>query len=44
MQIENDNDLYGGQSSSEFKCGKLCDMTFMEVKGHQSSNVVNYVI
>ena len=26
MQTENDNDLYGGQRSSEFKCGKLCDM------------------
>ena len=23
MQTENDNDLYGGQRSSEFKCGKL---------------------
>ena len=59
MQTENDNDLYGGQRSSEFKCGKLqyiCDMatifgqkicwcklkmimTFMEVKGHQKSNI-----
>ena len=26
MQTENDNDLYGGQRSSEFKCGKLCVM------------------
>ena len=26
METENDNDLYGGQRSSEFKCGKLCDM------------------
>ena len=59
MQAENDDDLYGGQRSSEVKCGKLCDtatifgqknwwcklrmmMTFMEVKGHQRSNVVNY--
>ena len=27
MQAENDDDLYGGQRSSEVKCGKLCDMT-----------------
>ena len=27
MQAENDDDLYGGQKSSEVKCGKLCDMT-----------------
>ena len=26
MQDENDNDLDGGQRSSEVKCGKLCDM------------------
>ena len=27
MQTENDDDdLYGGQRSSEVKCGKLCDM------------------
>ena len=26
MQTENDDDLYGGQRSSDFKCGKLCDM------------------
>ena len=56
MQIENDDDLYGGQRSSEVKCGKLCDMAtifgqknrrcklrmmmiFMEVKGHQRSNI-----
>ena len=25
MQAENDDDLYGGQRSSEVKCGKLCD-------------------
>ena len=24
MQAENDDDLYGGQRSSEVKCGKLC--------------------
>ena len=24
MQTENDDDLYGGQRSSEAKCGKLC--------------------
>ena len=27
MQAENDDDLYGGQRSSEVKCSKLCDMT-----------------
>ena len=58
MKTENDDDLYGGQRSSEVKCGKLCDMatisgqtncklrmmmTFMEVKGHQGSNMVTYV-
>ena len=26
MKTENDDDLYGGQRSSDFKCGKLCDM------------------
>ena len=26
MQAENDDDLYGGQRSSEVKCGKLCDI------------------
>ena len=26
MQARNDNDLDGGQRSSEVKCGKLCDM------------------
>ena len=57
MHAENDDDLYGGQGSSEVKCVKLCDMatifgqknwwcklrmmmTFMEVKGHQRSNMV----
>ena len=57
MQAENDDDLDGGQRSSEVKWGKLCDMatifdqknlwctlrmimTFMEVKGHQRSNMV----
>ena len=61
MQAENDDDdLNGGQMSSEVKCSKLCDMTtisgqknwrcklrmmmtFMEVKGHQRSNMVTYV-
>ena len=60
MQTENDEDLYGGQRSSEVKWGKLCDMTiifgqknwwcklrmmmtFMEVKGHQRSNMVTHV-
>ena len=63
MQAENDDDLYGGQRSSEVKWGKLCAMAFgyhilskevlmqtendddlYGVKGHQRSNVVNYVI
>ena len=26
MQAENDDDLHGGQRSSEVKWGKLCDM------------------
>ena len=26
MQAENDDDLDGGQRSSEFQCRKLCDM------------------
>ena len=61
MQPENDDDLDGGQRSSEVKWGKLCAMatifgqkkhrcklrmlmTLMEVKGHQRSNGVNYVV
>ena len=24
MQVKNDDDLHGGQRSSEVKCGKLC--------------------
>ena len=61
MQPENDDDLDGGQRSSEVKWGKLCAMaatfgqkkpwcklrmmmTLMEVKGHQRSNGVNYVL
>ena len=61
MQGENDDDLDGGQRSSEVKWGKLCAMatifgqkkhwhklrmmmTLMEVKGHQRSNGVNYVL
>ena len=61
MQAENNDDLDGGQRSSEVKWGKLCDMatifgqkkhwcklrimmTLMEVKGHQRSNGVNYVL
>ena len=60
MQAEND-DLDGGQRSSEVKWGKLCAMatifgqkkpwcklrmmmTLIEVKGHQRSNEVNYVL
>ena len=35
MQTENDDDLYGGQRSSEVKCGKLCDMaTILGQKNH----------
>ena len=26
MQVYNDDDLHGGQRSSEVKCGKLCAM------------------
>ena len=26
MQVYDDNDLHGGQRSSEVKCGKLCAM------------------
>ena len=47
MQAENVDDLDGGQRSSEIKWGKLCArmmMTLMEVKGHQRSNGVNYVL
>ena len=35
MQTENDDDLYGGQRSSQVKCGKLCDMaTIFGQKNH----------
>ena len=35
MQTENDDDLDGGQRSSEVKCGKLCDMaTIFGQKNH----------
>ena len=61
MQVYDDDDLHGGQRSSEVKCNKLCSMatklgqknpwckfmmmmTFMEVKGHQRSKVVNYAL
>ena len=61
IQAEIDDDLYGGQRSSEVKSDKLCAMvttlgqkncwckqrmmmTSMEVKGHQWSNMVNYVL
>ena len=61
MQANNDDDLDGGQRSSDIKWGKLCAMatifgqkkpccklrmmmTLMEVKGHQMSNGVNYVL
>ena len=30
MQVKNDNDLYGGQRSSEVKCGELCYQTLWE--------------
>ena len=29
MQAENDDDLDGGQRSSEIKCGKLCAMAII---------------
>ena len=35
MQTENDNGLYGGQRSSEFKCGKLCDMGLATIFGQK---------
>ena len=35
MQTENDDDLYGGQRSSEVKCGKLCDMATIFVKSKE---------
>ena len=61
MQVYDEDDLHGGQRSSEVKGSKLCAMvtklgqknpwckfkmmmTFMEVKGHQRSNGVNYVL
>ena len=60
MQAKNDDDLEGGQRSSEVKWGKLCAMATifgqkqhrcklrmmmtLEVKGHQRSNGVNYVV
>ena len=61
MQVFDDDDLHGGQRSSEVKCDKLCVMatqlgqkkpwckfmmmmTFMKVKGHQKSNVVNFAL
>ena len=60
MQVYDDDDLHGGQRSSEVKGSKLCAMvtklgqknpwckfkmmiTFMEVKGHMWSHIVNYV-
>ena len=30
MQVKNDDDLHGGQRSSEVKCGKLCYLTWSE--------------
>ena len=47
MQVKND-DLHGGQKSSEVKCGRAADanlgcLTFMEVKGQQRSNTVNNI-
>ena len=32
MQVKNDDDLHGGQRSSEVKCGKLCYQTWSEVQ------------
>ena len=35
MQVKNNGDLYGGQRSSEVKCGKLCAMaTKLGQKNH----------
>ena len=35
MQTKNDDDLHGGQSSSEVKYGKLCAMaTILDQKNH----------
>ena len=37
MQVKNDDDLHGGQRSSEVKCGKLCYQTWSEeqlMEGH----------
>ena len=59
VQVYDDDDLHEGQRSSEVKCGKRCTlvtklgqknpwckfmmmMTFMKVRGHQRSNVVNF--
>ena len=61
MQVYYSDDFYGGQRSSEVRCGKLCaiviktwseeslmqvydDYDLKGVKGHQRSNVVNYVL
>ena len=32
MQVKNDDDLQGGQRSSEVNCGKLCYQTWSEVQ------------
>ena len=61
VQVYDDDDLHEGQRSSEVKCGKRCTlvtklgqkeslmqfmivMTFMKVRGHQRSNVVNFAL
>ena len=40
MQAENDDDLDGGQRSSEVKWGKLCDMATICDPSHQNRAVV----
>ena len=30
MQVKNDDELHGGQRSSEVTCGKLCNQTWSE--------------
>ena len=35
LQVKDDDDLYKGQRSTEFKCGKLCSMA--AIFGHKNS-------
>ena len=41
MQAENDDDLHGGQRSSEVKCGKLYYQTWSEEQLMQVKNDCN---